>query len=167
MTEEFQIGVITQTHGIRGEVKVFPTTDNTGRYKKLKTVTADTGKQRLELHVAGVKFFKQFVIVKFTEYDNINDVEFLKNAKLLVDRDNAVKLSKNEYYIADLIGMKVITDEDEELGKLTDVIATGANDVYVVENDTESILIPAIKECILDVDLDLNIVKVHLMEGLR
>lgn len=167
MINEFQVGVITQTHGIRGEVKVFPTTDDTGRFKKLKSVIADTGNKRLVLHVSGVKFFKQFVILKFQEYDDINDIEFLKNAKLLVERENAVKLNKNEYFIADLIGLKVFTDQDEELGTLIDVLQTGANDVYIIKNDTEEILVPAIKDCILDTDIENGIMRIHLLEGLR
>lgn len=167
MTEEFQVGIITQTHGIRGEVKVFPTTDNTSRFKKLKEVTADTGKQRLLLHVKSVKFFKQYVILAFDEYDNINQIEFLKGAKLLVDREHAVRLSRNEYYIADIIGLSVISDENENLGILKDVLQTGANDVYVVGDDSSEILIPAIKDCILNVDLENSVIKVHLLEGLR
>lgn len=164
MTEEFQIGVITQTHGIRGEVKVFPTTDEVTRFKKLKEVIADTGKSRQTLHIVQVKFFKQFVILKFQEYDDINQVEFLKNAKLIVSRDHAIKLTKNEYYIADLIGIKVITDAGEELGSISDVLQTGANDVYVIDDE---LMVPAIKECILDVNLEDGIMKVHLLEGLR
>ena len=166
MTNEFQVGVITQTHGIRGEVKVFPTTDDSSRFKKLKVVTADTGKERYVLHVTQVKYFKQFVILKFQEYNNINDVEFLKNAKLIVDRDHAVKLEKNEYYIADLIGLKVFLDTDEELGILSDVLQTGANDVYVVSNNDKEVLIPAIKECILEVAPEKGYIRVHLLEGL-
>jgi len=167
MTEEFQIGVITQTHGIKGELKVFPTTDDTGRFKKLKEVIADTGKKRLKLNVSGVKFFKQFVIIKFKEFDDINDVEFLKNAKLLVDREHAVRLAKNEYFVADLIGMKCISDLDEELGVITDVLSTVANDVYVISEGANELLVPAIKDCVLDVDFEKGQIRLHLLEGLR
>jgi len=167
MTDKFQVGVITQTHGIRGEVKVFPTTDNVNRFKKLKSVEVDTGKEKIELHISSVKYFKQFVILKFQEYDDINQVEFLKNAKLMVDRDHAVKLSKDEYYIADLIGLKVISDTDEELGAISDVLQTGANDVYVVENKDEELLVPAIKECILGVYPEDGYIQIKLMKGLR
>lgn len=167
MTDKFQVGVITQTHGIRGEVKVFPTTDNVNRFKKLKSVEVDTGKEKIELHISSVKYFKQFVILKFQEYDDINQVEFLKNAKLMVDRDHAVKLSKDEYYIADLIGLKVISDTDEELGVISDVLQTGANDVYVVRNKDEELLVPAIKECILGVYPEDGYIQIKLMKGLR
>ena len=103
MLQELQVGVITQTHGIRGEVKVFPTTDDVNRFKKLKEVMLDTGKERLTMEIESVKFFKQYVILKFRGYDSINDIEKYKRAKLLVTRDKAVKLKKDEYFIADLI----------------------------------------------------------------
>lgn len=167
MTEKFQVGVVTQTHGIRGEVKVFPTTDDVSRFKKLKVVEACTLKETYELHISSVKYFKQFVILKFQEYDDINQVEFLKNAKLYVDREHAVRLSKDEYFIADLIGLKVISDETEDLGIIEDVLQTGANDVYIIKNGDEELLVPAIKECVLEVNPEDGFIKIHLMEGLR
>lgn len=167
MEDFLQIGVVSSTHGIKGEVKVFPTTDDVNRYKKLKEVYLDTGKERLTLHPESVKFFKQFVILKFKEFNNINEVEQYRNKSLLVDRDHAVKLKKDEYFIADLIGLKVMTDEDTELGELKDVLQTGANDVYIVEmQDGKEVLLPAIKECVLKVDMEAGIVLVHVMDGL-
>ena len=166
MTDEFQVGAITQTHGVKGEVKVFPTTDDASRFKKLKEVIADTGEKRISLHITGVKFFKQFVIIKFKECNSMDEAQTLKGAKLIVDRANAVKLEADEFFIADLIGLKVISDEEEELGILTDVIQTGANDVYVVDMDERELLIPAIKDCILKIDTHDGYIRVHLMEGL-
>lgn len=167
MEDFLQIGVISSTHGIKGEVKVFPTTDDMVRFKKLKEVFLDTGKERLELHPESVKFFKQFVILKFKEFNSINEVEQYRNKSLLVDRAHAVKLKKDEYFIADLIGLKVVTDEDKNLGTLKDVLQTGANDVYIVEmEDGKEVLLPAIKECILKVDIDAGEVLVHMMPGL-
>ncbi|MGN1150553.1 MAG: ribosome maturation factor RimM [Lachnospiraceae bacterium] len=167
MLQELQVGVITQTHGIRGEVKVFPTTDDVNRFKKLKEVMLDTGKERLTMEIESVKFFKQYVILKFRGYDSINDIEKYKRAKLLVTRDKAVKLKKDEYFIADLIGLKVVTEDGESFGTLKDVLATGANDVYVVERpDASEVLLPAIKECILNVDMKQGCISVHIMDGL-
>ncbi len=167
MLQELQVGVITQTHGIRGEVKVFPTTDDVNRFKKLKEVMLDTGKERLTMEIESVKFFKQYVILKFRGYDSINDIEKYKRAKLLVTRDKAVKLKKDEYFIADLIGLKVVTEDGESFGTLKDVLATGANDVYVVERpDASEVLLPAIKECILNVDMEQGCISVHIMDGL-
>ena len=133
MEELFRVGVISNTHGIRGEVKVYPTTDNVRRFDDLKEVILDTGKEQLNLHVTSVKYFKNMVILKFKEFDNINDIIPYKGMDLLVTRENAIPLEEGEYYIADIIGSKVITDEDKILGTLTDVLQTGANDVYVVK----------------------------------
>lgn len=127
MEEFLQVGVITATHGIHGEVKVFPTTDDPKRFKKLKKVLLDTGREKLELEVEGVKFFKNMVILKFKEYNDINQIEKYRKCPLLVTREHAVKLKKNEYFIADLIGLKVYTEDDAFLGTLDDVIQTGAN----------------------------------------
>ncbi|MGN8920041.1 ribosome maturation factor RimM [Lachnospiraceae bacterium HCP28S3_F9] len=167
MEQLLKVGVITQTHGVRGEVKVFPTTDDAARFKKLKHVMLDTGKETLPLEIESVKFFKQFVILKFKGFDNINDIERYKRCPLLIERENAVPLEEGEYFIADMIGMKVITDEGENFGILKDVMETGANDVYVIEHPSEGeVLVPAIKECILDVDIENRQMKIHVMNGL-
>lgn len=167
MVEEFQIGVITQTHGIKGEVKVFPTTDDVKRFKRLEKVTIDSGKKRFEAEIESVKFFKQFVILKFKGFDTIEDIQPYKQAKLLVDREHAVRLRKDEYFVADLIGTKVVSDEGTELGVMTDVIETGANDVYVVKNsEGEEILFPAIRDCVKEVDLENGVITLHVMDGL-
>lgn len=167
MISELQVGVITQTHGIRGEVKVFPTTDDVNRFKKLKEVILETEKERLTLTVEGVKFFKQYVILKFKEYDSINDVEKYKGARLLVPREKAVKLQKDEYFVADLIGMHVVTEDGEPFGRLKNVLETGANDVYVVETaENKEVLLPAIKECVLQIDMEKEVIMVHIMDGL-
>ena len=168
MVDLLQVGVITSTHGIKGEVKVFPTTDDPTRYSYLKDVILDTGKEKIDLKVSGVNYFKQYVIVKFKGINDINDIEKYKGSTLWVTRENAVPLEENEYFIADLIGLKVVTDEGEEFGELTDVMQTGANDVYVVETykDKQEVLLPVIDECVLDVDLEKGIVTVHIMEGL-
>lgn len=167
MIQELQVGVITQTHGIKGEVKVFPTTDDANRFKKLKEVVLDTGKERLNMEIESVKFFKKYVIVKFKGYDSINDVEKYKNAKLWITRDKAVKLAKDEYFVADLIGIQVVTDDGEAFGVLKDVLATGANDVYIVTRpDQSEVLLPAIKECIRNIDMEQGCMTVHIMDGL-
>lgn len=166
MEQFFQVGVISSTHGIRGEVKVFPTTDDAGRFQELKHVILNTGKDQIPLEIQSVKFFKKFVIIKFKGIDNINDIEKYKGAGLFVSREDAVDLEKDEYYIADLLGMDVLTDDGEH-GILKDVIETGANEVYVVEfENLGEVLIPAIHDCILDVDVQAGSMKVHLLEGL-
>lgn len=167
MEQLLQVGVISSTHGIRGEVKVFPTTDDVKRFKKLKKVILDTGRENLPLEVESVKFFKQFAIVKFKGIDNINDIEKYKGKSLLVDRENAVKLRKDEYFIADMIGLQVYTEDGEAFGVLKDVLETGANDVYIIDSPKHGeVLVPAIKQCILDVDIEGQKMTIHLMEGL-
>lgn len=168
MEDLLQVGVITTTHGVRGEVKVFPTTDDANRFKKLKQVLLDTGKEYMELEISQVKFFKNLVILKFKGIDNINDVEKYKSKGLYVTRENAVKLEKDEYFIADLIGLKAVSDEAEILGTVDDVLQTGANDIYVIHQEgRDDILVPAIKECIKSIDLTKGEMTIHLLEGLR
>ena len=167
MEKVFQVGIISSTHGVRGEVKVFPTTDDMKRFKKLKEVLLDTGKETLTLEIEGVKFFKQFVILKFKGYDKIDDIVKYRGKSLFVPRENAVKLQKDEYFIADLIGLKVVNEDGSFTGVLKDVMETGANDVYIVESqDGKEVLIPAIKDCILQVDFEKEQVLVHLLDGL-
>ncbi|MGN0331541.1 MAG: ribosome maturation factor RimM [Lachnospiraceae bacterium] len=167
MEEMLQVGVITSTHGVRGEVKVFPTTDDPMRFKKLKKVILDAGKETLPLEIQNVKFFKQFVILKFKGIDNINDIEKYRKCPLLVAREDAVELDDDEYFIADMIGMEVLTEDGKVFGTLKGVMETGANDVYVIESTQYGeVLVPAIKECILDVDIKERKMKIHLMDGL-
>ncbi|MBE5880170.1 MAG: 16S rRNA processing protein RimM [Lachnospiraceae bacterium] len=167
MEKYLQVGVISSTHGIKGEVKVFPTTDDVNRFKKLKEVQLDTGKEKILLHPESVKFFKQFVILKFKEFNSINDVEAYKGKSLYVDREHAVRLRKDEYFIADLIGLSVVTEEGDAFGLMKDVMQTGANDVYVVERTNgEEVLLPAIKECVKEIDIENGKITVHIMDGL-
>ena len=168
MEKQLQAGVITSTHGIRREVKVFPTTDDAQYFRELKKVYLDTGKEQIPLEIEHVKFFKQFAILKFKGIDNINDIEKYKGKSLMIDREDASPLGEDEYYIGDMIGMDVYTDEPaEHFGVLRDVLETGANDVYIIDSDRHGeVLVPAIRQCILRVDTEKNEMHIHLMEGL-
>lgn len=167
MEDLLKVGIITSTHGIKGEVKVFPTTDDVKRFKKGISLILETGKEQLDIEVERVKFFKQFAILKFKGIDDINEIEKYKGKELFVTREHAVKLKKDEYFIADLIGLLVIDEEGKQIGVLEDVMETGANDVYIVKMaDEKEVLIPAIKQCILEVNVEEGFVKVHMMEGL-
>lgn len=167
MEDLLQVGIITGTHGLKGEVKVFPTTDDKERFLDLEDVLLDTGSELLELKVEYCKFFKKFVFVKFEGLDDINEVEKYKRCPLLVTRENAVELEEDEYFVADLLGLTIVYDSGVTVGKLENVISTGANDVYeVLTEDGGRILLPAIKECILDVDMNEGIILVHLLKGL-
>lgn len=167
MEDLLQVGAITTTHGVHGEVKVFPMTDDVNRFKKLKNVILKCKDEEIILNVQSSKFFKNLVILKFKEFDNINDVEKYKGCGLFVTRDNAVKLRKDEYFVADLIDMDVSDEDGNIIGKIDDVMSTGANDVYVINlNDGRELLLPAIKECVLDVNTTDRIMKIHILEGL-
>jgi len=167
MVDMLRVGVIASTHGIRGEVKVFPTTDDVKRFEMLKEVILDLEQSKITLKIEHVKFFKNMAILKFKGMDSINEVEKYKGKDLLVSREHAVKLEENEHFIADLLGLRVITDKGKVLGILDDVLQTGANDVYVVKDEQGTeILLPVIEECVLDIDLEQNKILVHIMEGL-
>ncbi len=166
MEDFFRIGVITSTHGLKGEVKVFPTTDDVNRFKKLKKCILRTPKGDMEVEKRSCKFFKNMVILSFKEFQDINEIEKYKNCELYVRREDATPLDEDEFYIADVIGMEVY-EEDNKLGELEDVLQTGANDVFSVRlTDGKELLIPVIKQCVLDIDYEARKVMVKLMKGM-
>ena len=173
--ELLSVGQITSTHGLKGELKVYPTTnDPEVRFRELKSVILKTPKEEIPVTVESVRFMKNLALLKFKEFSGIDAVEKYKGAYVCVPRSEAAELGPDEYYEADLIGMDVITDEDERLGMLTTVYHTGANDVYEIELEgadgrdekQRKVLIPAIKDCIKNVDVDEGIMTIHVMEGL-
>ena len=166
MEDKFRVGVITNTHGLRGEVKVFPTTEDPERFRDLKEVLLDTGKDWLELEVSSVRFFKNLVIMKFKEFDSINEIEAYKGMDLYVSRENAIPLEEGEYYLADIIGATVVTEDGAVFGELKDVLETGANLVYVVLHEGKEVLLPVIPDCVKNVDVEQGKVTVHIMKGL-
>ena len=166
MEDYFRVGVIANTHGIRGEVKVFPTTEDPKRFKGMKEIILDPGNEKKVLEVASARFFKNMVILKFKGIDSINDIEKYKGRDLLVTRENAIPLEEGEYYIADILGATVMTEDGEKFGVLKDVLTTGANDVYVVEHEGKEVLLPVIPDCVLSRNMDTKVVTVHIMEGL-
>ncbi|MBQ9065432.1 MAG: ribosome maturation factor RimM [Blautia sp.] len=167
MEDFLKVGTITTTHGVHGEVKVYPTTDSPERFLELERVFAVTGQGREQLTIQNVKFFKNMVILKFKEFDNINDIIKYKGADLVIPREEGAGLMEDEYYIADLIGMDVFLEDGTAYGTLIDVMETGANDVYIVKrSDGKEILLPAIHDCIKEVNPENGRMTVHLMKGL-
>lgn len=170
MEDLYQVGAITQTHGIKGEVKVFPLTDDISRFKNMKNLLLDAGKEGyINLEVENARPQKNLVILKFKGIDNINDIEKYKGHGLYVTKENRVELKEDEYFIADLIGVSVYLDSDEDsvFGEITDVLQTGANDVYEITLlDGRSVLVPAIKDCVKSVDMENNKMIIHLLDGL-
>jgi 16S rRNA processing protein RimM len=167
MEQFLRVGVITTTHGLKGEVKVYPTTDTPKRFSDLDEVILRTPNAERTLNIESVRFFKQMVIVKFKGLDRIEDVENFRQAELYVSRENAAPLEEGEYYIGDLIGMEVFTDDSMPFGTLKDVMETGANDVYIIDSFRHGeVLVPVIKDCILDVNVEENKMTIHLLPGL-
>ena len=167
MLDYLKIGGIISTHGLKGEVKVFPTTEDVRRYDDLDTVYIEMPQGRLPVHVEHVRYFKNLVIVKFRGLNRIEDVQPYLKHDLYVSREDAIELKENEYFVGDVIGLKTITDDGRILGTLEDVLETGANDVYVVDStEWGEVLIPAIKACIMKVDPAGGRMDVHLLPGL-
>ena len=162
-----EIGQIVNSYGIKGFFKIVPFTDDITRFDKLKTVYIEKNKKLLKMEIEEVKYHKNLVLLKLKGIDDINDTEQYKNCYLKIDRKDAVELQENSYFIVDLIGMEVSTDEGVLLGNLIDVFPTGSNDVYVVKDKMgKQTLLPAIKEVIKNVDIENKKMIVHLLEGL-
>lgn len=168
MSEEmFRIGVITSTHGLKGEVKVFPTTDDPARFKTLKHCYIRTKTEDMPVEKKTCKFFKNMVILSFEEFHDINEIEKYKGCELYVKREDAVPLEEDEFYIADVIDSEVFEDNGKKLGTLVDVMQTAANEVFVVKMENgKEVLLPVIKDCVLDINTDEKKVVVHMMNGL-
>lgn len=163
----FRIGVITSTHGLKGEVKVFPTTDDPARFKKLKKCFIRTKSGDVPVEKKSCKFFKNMVILSFSEFNDINEIEKYKGCELFVTREDAVPLEEDEFYIADVIDAEVFEDNGKKLGTLVDVMQTGANDVFVVKMENgKEVLLPVIKDCVLDINAEEKKIVVHMMNGL-
>jgi len=164
------IGQITGTHGVRGEVKVFPLTDNPDRFKGLKEVflSDKSGSYFKKLSCTGSKSVKKLVVLGFSEIADMDSAEILKGKYLTVRRENAVALPENSYFICDLIGIKVYDESGVILGEISEVILTGANDVYVIERPgKKQLLLPAIKEVVKSVDLVNQKIIVDILPGLE
>ena len=165
--QELEIGQIVNTFGIKGIVKVVPFTDDITRFDNLKKVYIKTKKEKKEYDIEEVKYHKNMVLLKFKGIENPEDAALLKNAYLLVDRKDAVPLPKNSYYIVDLLGLEVYTEEGVLLGILEDIYNTGSNDIYVVKDEKgKQILLPAISDVIKNIDIENKKITVHLLNGL-
>ena len=168
MERFFEIGKIVGAHGIKGAIRVFPTTQSPERFELLTELIVENKGEKTTFHIEKVGYHKKFVLLHVTELKDINVAEKYKGATLLIPESKALPLEENEYYTRDLYGLKVVSDIGEELGELTDIIETGANDVYAVKKEgAKELLIPAIKQCIIQVDISGGKMIVHLLEGLR
>lgn len=160
-----EVGKIINTHGLRGEVKVIPWTDTPDVFEDLETLYL---KNNDVLTISLVKYQKNNLIVKFKELGDINEAEKLKNQVLYAERSALGELPDGVYYIADLIGLSVRKETGEEVGKIKDVLQTGANDIYVVAREgAKDLLVPVIPNVVLSVDIDGGEVTVSLPDGLE
>jgi 16S rRNA processing protein RimM len=166
MLEYLNIGQIVNTHGIRGEVKVYPLTDDASRFDKLKEVFIEEKGELSKYQVESAKHLKNTVILKLKGVETMNDAERLRQQYIKVGRWDAVRLPKDSFFICDLIESEVYDIHGEFLGKLRDVFQTGSNDVYVVKDDTREILIPALKSVVKEINLQNKKIIVDLPEGL-
>ena len=165
--EYFEIGQIVNTFGIKGIVKVNPFTDDISQFEKLKSILVDKKGKLLEMQIEEVKYSKNQILLKLKGVDTIEEAEKYRNCYLKLPREKAKKLPPNTYFIADLIGLKVYTDEGNLLGILEDIYNSGASDIYVVKDELgKQILLPAIKDVIKQIDLEEEKVIVHLIKGL-
>lgn len=169
MEQFFEIGKITGAHGIRGALRVFPTTQDASRFERLKEVTVSLRGKEEVLHIQKVAYQKNMILLSVREITDRNTAELYRGGALLIPDAEAIPLEEDEYYTRDLYGLRVVTETGEELGELVQIYETGANDVYAVKQNAQAkeLLIPAIKDCILKVDLDARVMTVHLLEGLR
>lgn len=161
MQDKFEIGKIVNTFGIKGEVKVTPYTDDIEQFKKIKNIYVNNTLMQIQ----SAKFQKNVVILKLQGIDDMTSAENLRNSIIMVDRSKK-KLPENTYYIADLIGLDVYTDEGTLLGKVKDIYNTGANDIYSIETESKEVLLPAIKEVIRQIDIENKKIIVHILKGL-
>lgn len=171
MKEYMEIGTIVNTHGIKGEIKVIPSTDDIKRFELLKSVFVETRNGLVQFPITSVRYMKNFVLLKLENINDMTEAEKYKTCLLKIPKEQALPLEEDEYYVGDLYNMKVVTDQGETLGEIVEVLFTGSNDVYIIRNskkpEIKDLLIPAIKECILNVDVAENTMTIHLLEGLR
>ena len=167
MLPNLEIGQIVNTFGIKGMVKVKPFTDDIRRFDELKKVYVEKNSNQTEYEIEEVKYHKDMVLIKLKGIDKVEQAEELRNAYLTVSRDSVEELEEGRYYIVDLLGLEVYTDEQILLGTLEDIFNTGSNDIYVVKDKQgKQILLPAIQDVIKQIDIENKKIIVHLLPGL-
>ena len=167
MYEYLQIGKIVNTHGVRGEVRLIPLTDDPRRFDDLEWVFVEKESTMVKYSINEVKYTKGSVILKLSGIDTIEAADALRGCYILVDRSNAVKLPKDSYFICDILGSTVADEKDEVLGQLVDVLQTGSNDVYVIKNDAgKELLLPALKSVVRGISLEQKRIDVTVPKGL-
>ena len=169
MDDMLRIGIVTSPHGVRGEVRVYPTTDDLNRFKQIGSLVVETASGSFPMDVEGVKYFKNIVILKLSGIHSMNEAEKYRNAELLIHRSQSAPLKENEYFIGDLLEMEVFLSDGTRYGTLTDVLKTsGANDVYEITRvNGKKILIPMIRDVVKKVEVKAKRMMIELLPGLE
>lgn len=167
MQEFLEIGQIVNTFGIKGMVKVKPFTDDITRFDRLDKVYVESNKIKKQYEIEEVKYHKDLVLIKFKGIDKVEDAELLRNCYLKVDRKDEPELEEGTYYIVDLLGLDVYSDEGNLIGKLDDIYNYGSSDIYVVKDELgKQLLLPAISDVIKEINLEQKKIVVHILPGL-
>lgn len=168
MESYFNVGKIVSTHGIKGEVKVYPLTDDPSRFEELKSVIVEKNGNQSIMNINSIKYVKNSVVLKFNEINDMESAIALKDAMLIINRKDAIKLPKDKFFICDILGCDVFDGKRGYLGKIDDILPTGSNDVYIVKGSPKykEVLIPALKSVVKNVDLENKRIDVELLEGL-
>ena len=168
MQKFLEIGQIVNTFGIKGMVKVKPFTDDIRRFDRLEKVYVEKSKSNKKIYeIEEVKYHKDMVLIKFKGIDKIEEAELLRNSYLKVDRDDEPELEEGVYYIVDLLGLEVYTDEGKLLGKVDDIYNNGSTDIYIVKDELgKQVLLPGIPDVIKEVSLEKEKIVVHIIKGL-
>jgi 16S rRNA processing protein RimM len=163
----YLIGYVTKPHGIRGEVKVEPVTPDPDRFNQLDKVHLRLKDSTRTYSIKKVRVSDRFVYIKFAGVNSRNDAELLRNAEVLIEEKDLIQPAQDEFFIHDLIGCQVVSEDKEHIGVLEDVVQVTSNDVYVVKKgDGTELLIPATKEVVKQVDIRQKIIVIHVLEGL-
>ena len=167
MTKYLEIGQIVNTFGIKGMVKIKPFTDDINRFDRLKKIYISNKNGKKEYQIQEIKYHKNMVLMKLEGVDTPEQADLLRQSYLLVDRADEEPLEEGVYYIVDLLGLEVYTDDNKLLGKVEDIFNTGSNDIYVVKDEMgKQILLPGIPDVLKNVDLEKGKITVHLIPGL-
>jgi 16S rRNA processing protein RimM len=160
------IGQISRVRGVKGEIVVFPLTDDLGRFLKLQKVLISKGKETQKFLIERARRFQGKVLLKLQGVESPEEAKKLVGGFIEIDKEQLVKLPEGRYFIFDLIGLEVVTTKGERIGRVKEVIPLSANDIFLVEGDKREYDIPAIKDVVKKIDLETKEMIIEPIEGL-